>query len=209
MVDNASYSPSTNDVTINTSNLLPPYVDAKDEEPLTLVSLASSIGHELTHGFDSSGRRYDKYGAKTDWWTPADTAKFVLFADQLVDNYNQLLMMPWASKTLYCNGKGTLAENIADIGGCCLGLDLLLARHPDDSPERIKQLTKRYFQAWAIVWSRSYDLDFAERAYYNDEHSQSRERVNGVLRNINAWYDAYDITNGTLYLEPSKRVAIW
>ena len=108
LVDNASYSPSTNDVTINTSNLLPPYVDAKDEEPLTLVSLASSICHELTHGFDSSGRRYDKYGAKTDWWTPADTAKFVLFADQLVDNYNQLLMMPWASKTLYCNGKGTL-----------------------------------------------------------------------------------------------------
>lgn len=209
LVDNASYSLSTNDVTINPSNLLPPYVDAKDEEPLTLVSLGSSIGHELTHGFDSQGREYDKYGAKKDWWTPADTAKFVQFANQLVENYNQLLMMPWASKTLYCNGKGTLAENIADIGGCCLGLDLLLARHPDASPEQIKQLTKRYFQAWAIVWSRSYDLDFAESAYYNDEHSQSRERVNGVLRNINAWYDAYDITNGALYLEPSKRVAIW
>ena len=209
LVDNASYSLSTNDVTINPSNLLPPYVDANDEEPLTLVSLASSIGHELTHGFDSSGRNYDKYGAKTDWWAPADTAKFVQFADQLVDNYNKLLMMPWASKTLYGNGKGTLAENIADIGGCCLGIDLLLARHPDASPEQIKQLTKRYFQAWAIVWSRNYDLDFAEDAYYNDEHSQSRERVNGVLRNINAWYDAYDITKGTLYLEPSKRVAIW
>ena len=207
--DNASYSLSTNDVTINPSNLLPPYVDAKDEEPLTLVSLGSSIGHELTHGFDSEGRTYDKYGAKKDWWTPADTAKFVQFANQLVENYNQLLMMPWASKTLYCNGKGTLAENIADIGGCCLGLDLLLARHPDANPERIKQLTKRYFQAWAIEWSRTYDLDFAETAYYGDSHSQSRERVNGVVRNINAWYNAYDITKGTLYLEPSKRVAIW
>ncbi len=209
LVDNASYSPSTNDVTINPSNLLPPYIDPKDEEPLTLVSLGSSIGHELTHGFDSSGRDYDKYGAKKDWWAPADTAKFVQFANQLVDNYSQLLMMPWASKTLYCNGKYTLAENIADIGGCCLGLDLLLARHPDATLEQIKQLTKRYFQAWAIVWSRSYDLESAETAYYNDSHSQSRERVNGVLRNINAWYNAYDITKGTLYLEPSKRIAIW
>ena len=207
--DNASYSPSYNAVFINTSNLLPPYVDAKDEEPLTLVSLASSIGHELTHGFDSSGRNYDKYGAQKDWWAPADTAKFVQFANQLVDNYSQLLMMPWESKTLYNNGKYTLGENIADIGGCCLGLDLLLARHPDASAEQIKQLTKRYFQAWAIVWSRSYDLETAQEAYYGDSHSQSRERVNGVLRNINAWYDAYDITKGTLYLEPSKRVAIW
>ena len=209
LVDNASYSLSTNDVTINTSNLLPPYVDAKDEEPLTLVSLASSIGHELTHGFDSSGRTYDKYGAKKDWWAPADTTKFVQFANQLVDNYSQLLMMPWESKTLYNNGKYTLGENIADIGGCCLGLDLLLARHPDANPEQIKQLTKRYFQAWAIVWSRSYDLEAAQEAYNGDSHSQSRERVNGVLRNINAWYDAYDITKGTLYLEPSKRIAIW
>ena len=209
LVDNASYSLSTNDVTINTSNLLPPYVDAKDEEPLTLVSLASSIGHELTHGFDSSGRTYDKYGAKKDWWAPADTTKFVQFANQLVDNYSQLLMMPWESKTLYNNGKYTLGENIADIGGCCLGLDLLLARHPDANPEQIKQLTKRYFQAWAIVWSRSYDLEAAQEAYNGDSHSQSRERVNGVLRNINAWYDAYDIKSGTLYLEPAKRIAIW
>jgi len=207
--DNASYSPSYNAVFINTSNLLPPYVDAKDEEPLTLVSLASSIGHELTHGFDSSGRNYDKYGAQKDWWAPADTAKFVQFANQLVDNYSQLLMMPWESKTLYNNGKYTLGENIADIGGCCLGLDLLLARHPDANPEQIKQLTKRYFQAWAIVWSRSYDLEAAQEAYYGDSHSQSRERVNGVVRNINAWYDAYDIESGTLYLDPAKRVAIW
>ena len=124
-------------------------------------------------------------------------------------NYNDLLMMPWASKTLYDNGKGTLGENIADIGGCCLGLDILLSKHQDAKPEERQQLIRRYFQAWAIVWSTSYSLSFAQDAYYSDVHSQSRERTNGVVRNIDAWYDAYNIKSGTLYLEPSKRVAIW
>ena len=207
--DNASYSPSDNGVYINTSNLLTPYIDPADEESLTYAVLGSSIGHELTHGFDDDGRQYDKYGARENWWTPADNEKFVAMSDQLVANFDQLLMLPWASTTLYANGKGTLDENIADIGGCCLGLDLLLAKHADANPEQIKQLTKRYFQGWAIVWSNNYDLKFAQWAYDNDVHSQMRERTNGIVRNIKAWYDAYDITKGTLYLEPSKRVVIW
>ena len=209
MVDNASYSTYDNCVFINASNLLPPYIQEGDEETLRQAIIASCIGHELTHGFDSSGRKYDKYGAEKNWWLPADTLKFNAYCDQLVKNYNELLMMPWASKTLYDNGKGTLGENIADIGGCCLGLDILLSKHQDAKPEERQQLIRRYFQAWAIVWSTSYSLSFAQDAYYNDVHSQSRERTNGVVRNIDAWYDAYNIKSGTLYLEPSKRVAIW
>ena len=209
MVDNASYSTYDNCVFINASNLLPPYIQEGDEETLRQAIIASCIGHELTHGFDSSGRKYDKYGAEKNWWLPADTLKFNAYCDQLVKNYNELLMMPWASKTLYDNGKRTLGENIADIGGCCLGLDILLSKHQDAKPEERQQLIRRYFQAWAIVWSTSYSLSFAQDAYYNDVHSQSRERTNGVVRNIDAWYDAYNIKSGTLYLEPSKRVAIW
>ena len=207
--DNAYYDPASNSVFINPSNLLPPYIQDGDEETLTLAVLASTIGHETTHGFDNNGRNFDKYGAYKDWWAPADTLKFDAFSQQLVENYSALLMMPWASKTLYDNGPNTLGENIADIGGCCLGLDLLLDKYPNASPEEIKQLTKRYFQGWAIAWSGSYDLMFAQDAYIDDIHSQYRERTNGVVRNINAWYDAYDIKSGTLYLEPSKRVAIW
>ena len=188
---------------------MPPYVVAADEETLTLAVLGSTIGHELTHGFDNNGRKYDKYGAKNNWWTTTDEAQFTKYTDQLVENYSELLMMPWADKTLYDNGKNTLGENIADIGGCCLSLDILLSKHPEATPEQQKQLTKRYFQGWAIAWSGSYDLEFAKSQYYDDEHSQLRERCNGVVRNMNAWYDAYDIKSGTLYLEPAKRVIIW
>jgi len=207
--DNAFYQRATNAVFINPSNLLPPYIQEGDEDPLTLAVLGSTIGHELTHGFDDGGRKYDKYGAETDWWAPADTTKFNTFSDQLVENYSALLMMPWASQTLYCNGTKTLDENIADIGGCCLGLDLLLSKYPNASSEEIKQLTKRYFQGWALAWSNQYTLDFAQSAHSEDNHSQARERTNGVVRNINAWYDAYDVKSGTLYLEPAKRIAIW
>ncbi|MBO5595065.1 MAG: hypothetical protein J5931_10735 [Prevotella sp.] len=207
--DNAYYDRATNAVFINPSNLLAPYIHDGDEDALRLAVLGSTIGHELTHGFDNGGRLYDKNGAYKNWWTPADTIKFNTFSKQLVDNYSELLMMPWADKTLYDNGKNTLGENIADIGGCCLSLDILLSKHPEATPEQQKQLTKRYFQGWAIAWSGSYDLEFAKSRYYDDEHSQLRERCNGVVRNINAWYDAYDIKSGTLYLEPDKRVAIW
>ena len=207
--DNAYYDLASNSVFINPSNLLPPYIQDGDEEALTLAVLGSTIGHELTHGFDNTGRNFDKYGALKDWWTPADALKFEALNKQLVENYSALLMMPWANKTLYDNGLNTLGENIADIGGCCVGLDLLLGKYPNAKPEEIKQLAKRYFQGWAIAWSTSYDLKFAQDAYTDDTHSQFRERTNGVVRNINAWYDAYDIKSGTLYLEPAKRVAIW
>ena len=207
--DNAYYDRATNAVFINPSNLLAPYIQDGDEDALRLAVLGSTIGHELTHGFDNGGRLYDKNGAYKNWWTPADTTTFNTYSQQLVDNYSELLMMPWADKTLYDNGKNTLGENIADIGGCCLSLDILLSKHPEATPEQQKQLTKRYFQGWAIAWSGSYDLEFAKSRYYDDEHSQLRERCNGVVRNINAWYDAYDIKSGTLYLEPDKRIAIW
>jgi predicted metalloendopeptidase len=196
-------------VYINPSNLLPPYIQDGDEDPLTLAVLGSTIGHELTHGFDNGGRNYDKYGAVTEWWAPADTIKFNTFSEQLSKNYSALLMMPWANQNQYSNGPFTLGENIADIGGCCLGLDLLLGKYPNASPEEIKQLIKRYFQGWAIIWSDNYDMKRVQWGYDEDFHSQPRERTNGVVRNINAWYDAYDVKSGTLYLEPAKRIAIW
>ena len=117
--------------------------------------------------------------------------------------------MPWADPTLYGDGENTLAENIADLGGCCLGLHILLNLYPNATDAEKQALARRYFQGWAIQWSDSYDLDYVNAMKANDVHSQARERTNGVVRNVDDWYDAYGITSGTLYLAPADRVRIW
>ena len=206
--DNASYNPDLNIVCINPSNLCEPYVDEKYDDALQW-SIATTIGHELTHAFDSDGAMYDLWGNEKNWWTEADAEKFKVLCDQLTENYNTLQLMPWADPTIYGDGKKTLDENIADIGGCSLALDILLSMHPDATDAEKKALTRRFFQGKAIMWSKSYDLNLVKEKKAKDVHSLFRERVNGVVRNIDAWYDAYDISSGALYLPPAKRVNIW
>ena len=208
-IDNAFYSPSLNCAIINPSNLLPPYVQDDYEDAFQWAFIATTIGHELTHGFDTDGAQYDQWGHRKNWWTEADAAKFQTLCNQLAEQYNQLQLMPWEDPTLYGDGVKTLSENIADLGGCCLGLQILLEQYSNASDAMKKALARRYFQAWAIQWSTSYTLDYVQWMKTKDEHSLSRERTNGVVRNVDAWYDAYDITSGTLYLEPSSRVRIW
>jgi len=208
-VDNAYYEPWFNVVCINPSNLCSPYVEEDYEDALQWAYLASTIGHELTHAFDSDGSTYDLWGNYMNWWTDADAAKFKTLCDQLIDQYNHLQLMPWADPTLYGNGENTLCENIADLGGCCLGLQILLGEHPNATDAEKKALARRFFQGWAIQWSYAYDLEFLEMMKDWDVHSQSRERTNGIVRNVDEWYDAYDIKSGALYLQPSERVHIW
>ena len=207
--DNAFYYPDKNIVLINPSNICEPYMQEDYEYVLQLAYIATTIGHELTHGFDSEGSKYDKWGNLVNWWTDADAKKFKARCNQLIENYNGLQLMPWQDPTLYGDGKKTLTENIADLGGCCLGLHILLNKYRNAKPAEKKTLTKRYFQGWAIQWSKVYDLEDAIDAKGYDTHSLSRERTNGVVRNMNEWYDAYDITSGTLFLPPSERVEIW
>ena len=209
--DNASFLPSQNYVKVHAANLLMPYVDGEYDLAMQYAIVASAIGHEMTHGFDNIGSMYNKFGDKEDWWTAADKANFETRCENLVKRYDELIAVPWEDPNFHALGKQTLAENIADLGGCNIGLDLLLSHYPDASAEDIKELKRRYFQGWAIVWGKVYGL-----AYYKEEmiegkdnHSQFRERVNGVVRNMDGWYDAYDITKGTLYLAPADRVKIW
>ena len=208
-IDNASYEPSSNIVIINPSNLLPPYVEDNYEDALQWAFLGTTIGHELTHGFDSTGSQYDLWGNQTNWWTEADATKFKALCDRLTDQYNHLQLMPWVDPTLCGDGANTLGENIADLGGCCLALQILLEKHPNASAAEKKALMQRYFQGWAIQWSTTYGLEYLEKMKVMDVHSQARERTNGVVRNVDEWYDAFDIKSGTLYLNPSDRVKIW
>ena len=208
-IDNASYSPNYNIVNINPSNLCAPYVQDDYEDALEWAFIGTTIGHELTHGFDSNGSKYDLWGNAKNWWTEADAAKFTALCEQLTDQYNNLQLMPWADPTLCGDGKKTLSENIADLGGCCLALQILLGEHPNATAAEKKALMQRFFQGWAIQWGMTYDLDYLKYMKEVDVHSQSRERTNGVVRNIDEWYDAYDVKSGTLYLAPDKRVIIW
>ena len=206
--DNASYMTDRNVVCINPSNLLSPYVEEDYEDALQWAYLGTTIGHELTHGFDSNGAKYDQWGQRNDWWTEADAAKFDKLCGQLVDQYNHLQLMPWADPTLYGDGETTLTENIADLGGCCIALQILLDQHPQATDAEKRALARRFFQGWAIQWSRVYGPKQVEMMA-TDVHSMPRERTNGIVRNVDAWYDAYDIHSGALYLQPSERVIIW
>lgn len=207
--DNAFYLQETNTVGINPSNLCAAYVQEDYEYVMQLAIIATTIGHELTHAFDKEGAEYDKWGNIRNWWTDSDAANFDARCNQLVENYNSLQLMPWADPTLYGDGENTLSENIADLGGCCLGLHILLDKYRNATAAEKKALTQRYFQGWAIQWGMVYNLPYAEMAKSTDFHSLSRERTNGVVRNMNEWYDAFDITSGTLWLKPSERVEIW
>lgn len=207
--DNASYMHSVNIVTINPSNLCEPYVQEDYEETLQWAFIGTTIGHELTHAFDRTGSQYDQWGNLKNWWAPNDTVKFTTLCKQLEEQYNKLQLMPWVDPSLCGNGKFTLSENIADLGGCCLALQALLSKHPNASNEEKRLLARRFFQGWAIQWSKTYDLDFLKLMLKLDNHSQARERTNGVVRNVNEWYEAYDIKSGTLFLPTSERVHIW
>ena len=208
-IDNASYMQSSNIVNINPSNLCSPYVDDNYEDALQWAFIGTTIGHELTHGFDSNGSKYDQWGNMVNWWTDDDATKFKALCDQLTDQFDHLQLMPWVDPTLCGDGKNTLGENIADLGGCCLALQILLEERPNATAAEKKALARRYFQGWAIQWSNTYGFEFAQMMKERDVHSLSRERTNGIVRNVDAWYDAYDIKSGTLYLKPSERVHIW
>ena len=206
---NASYNTNLNIATIYPSYLCSPQADEDNDDALIFAIHASTIGHELTHGFDSNGSQYDMWGNETNWWTEADAAKFKALCNQLVDRYNQLQLMPWVDPTLYADGEKTLAENIADLGGCSMALQILLNEHPSATDEEKAALTRRFFQGWAIWWGSTYNIDFVKYMKEVDVHSQARERINGVVRNMDEWYDAYGIKSGSLYLQPADRVHIW
>ena len=120
-----------------------------------------------------------------------------------------LAALACAAFTLYADGEKTLPENIADLGGCSMALQILLNEHPNATDEEKAALTRRFFQGWAIQWSAYYDIDFVKDMKKTNVHSVDRERVNGVVRNMDEWYDAYGIKSGSLYLQPADRVHIW
>ena len=162
----------------------------------------------MTHGFDDQGRHYDGTGQLADWWTPEDDAKFVVQTKRLGAQYSAIEPIPGA----HIKGDQTMGENIADLGGSLLALDAYHASLGGKPAPVLDGMSgdQRVFLGWAQVWRGAIRPDALRRQLVSDVHSPELARVNGVVRNIDGWYVAWDIKPGDpLYLPPDQRVRIW
>ena len=208
---NAMYDPTCNAVFIYPALMLPPTlpenVTAAYEYAMFVI-----IGHEFTHGFDTSGSQYDKYGNKDDWWTVADRMAFEERRDNLVACYNHLEIDPVRKPGVYSRGDLTQTEDIADLGGFLATLDAYKARLQADgyTGETYKEQLRKFYESYAYVWRVQYSDEKLAQFPEKDVHSHARLRVNGVLMNTDLWYDLFGVDrNCKLFLPEERRAYIW
>jgi putative endopeptidase len=205
---NAYNMPVFNEVVFPAAILQPPFFDPKADPAINYGGIGGVIGHEMTHGFDDEGRKFDADGHLRDWWTPEDAKRFEALAKRLGAQYSSYSPVPGA----HLNGQLTMGENIADLGGLNLALDAYHASLHGQPAPVIGGLTgdQRVLLGWAQVWTSKTREAAARQRVVVDPHSPPMFRVNGVVRNIDAWYKAFDVVPGqALYLTPDERVHIW
>lgn len=203
---NAYYDPTTNEVCFPAGILQYPFFDMDADDAFNYGAIGSIIGHEMTHGFDDSGRQFDADGNLRDWWTAADADAFNARARVMRDFFDNIQVAPG----VHANGEFTLGENLADYGGITVAYTAY-KNFGTPSPE-FNGLTPdmRFFIAYAGAWAQNIRDAEALRLTKMDEHSLARWRVNGILPHIDAWYDAFDVTtNDKMYIAPDQRVKLW
>jgi putative endopeptidase len=205
---NDAYNGSLRDIVFPAGILQAPIFDASADSAFNYGAFGAVIGHELTHGFDDQGRSIDASGALRDWWTKADAAEFKRRAKVLGDQYAKFEPVPG----VHINPGLTMGENIADLGGLAMGLDAYHASLKGKPAPVIDGLTgdQRVFLGWAQAWAGKASPEFIRNLTVGDPHSWRKYRVNGVVRNIDAWYPAFKVKPGdALYLAPKDRARIW
>ncbi|MBE6458101.1 MAG: M13 family metallopeptidase [Alphaproteobacteria bacterium] len=203
---NAYYDPSTNEICFPAGILQYPFFDMAADDAFNYGAIGAVIGHEMTHGFDDSGRHFDCDGNMKDWWTSADADGFNKRADVMRKYFDGIKI----NDEVNANGTFTLGENLADYGGVTIAFDAYKKfGTPSTDAENIGS-DRRFFIAYAGAWAQNIRPAEELRLTKMDEHSLGKNRVNGILPHINAWYDAYDIKPGdTMYLLPGERVKLW
>jgi putative endopeptidase len=205
---NAYYNPTGNEIVFPAAILQPPFFDPDGDMAINYGGIGAVIGHELTHGFDDQGRRYDAKGRLTDWWTPEDAKRFEVEATKLGKEYGAFEVLPGA----HINGDLTMGENIADLGGLLLALDAYHASLKGAPAPVIDGLTgdQRVFLGWAQVWRGKSRDDALRQQLVSNPHSPNQARVDVPVRNIDAFYQAFGIKAGDkMYVAPTDRVRIW
>ena len=205
---NAYYNPTTNEICFPAGILQYPFFDMNADDAFNYGAIGVVIGHEMTHGFDDQGRQYDKDGNLKDWWTAEDAEKFDARAKVMVNFFNNIEV----AEGVCANGQMTLGENIADHGGLQVSFQAY-KNATANAPLEVKDgLTpeQRFFLAYAGVWAGNIRPEEILNRTKTDVHSLGRWRVNGALPHIDAWYDAFGITESDpLFLPKAERVSIW
>ena len=206
---NAYYFAPANEIVFPAAILQPPFFYPAADPAVNYRVVGSVIGHEMTHGFDDGGRHFDGTGLLTDWWTPDDDAKFVAQTKVLSAQFSAFEPIPGS----HVNGDQTMGENIADLGGLLLALDAYHYRWAASQRRVVDAgLTgdQRLFLGFAQIWRSAIRPDALRRQIVSDFHSPEVDRVNGTVRNVDAWYAAWNVKPGdALYLAPEHRVRIW
>lgn len=205
---NAYYNPANNEIAFPAGILQFPFFDFNADDAVNYGGIAAVIGHELTHGFDDEGRQYGADGNLKDWWTAEDAKKFTERADKVVAQFDAFTV----NDSLHVNGKLTLGENLADLGGLNIAYAAFKKTDEGKSDKKIDGFTpdQRFFLSWAQVWRMNILPDFAAQLVMVDPHSPGMYRCNGPVQNMDAWYAAFDVKPGDkMYKPESERIKVW
>ena len=211
---NAYYNPGMNEIVFPAAILQPPFFDAEADDAANYGGIGAVIGHEIGHGFDDQGSKYDGDGHLIDWWTDADRAEFTSRTTKLIEQYDAFVPRDLEGRddAPHVNGAFTVGENIGDLGGLSIALLAYQLSLGGKEAPVIDGLTgvQRVLLGWAQVWRTKSREAEAVRRLATDPHSPPEFRCNGVVRNIDAFYEAFGVSpDDALYLEPEQRVRIW
>lgn len=205
---NAYYNPTTNEICFPAGILQYPFFDPKADEAFNYGAIGVVIGHEMTHGFDDQGRKYDADGYMKDWWTAADGKGFEKRADLYANFFSNIKVLP----DLNANGRFTLGENLADHGGLMVSFNAFknaTAKKPLKNKDGFTP-AQRFFLAYAGVWGQNITEQEIRNRVKRDPHALGEWRVNGALPHINAWYEAFGVTSkDKMYIPENERLELW
>ena len=205
---NAQYNPTLNEIIFPAAILQAPFFDPHADAAVNYGAIGAVIGHEIGHGFDDQGRKSDGDGVLRDWWAPADAERFETRAEKLGAQYAAYEPIPGFP----VNPGLTMGENIGDLGGLAMAYEAYKLSLGGAAAPVIDGLTgdQRFFLAWAQIWKRLVRDEQLKNQIASDPHAPAQYRVNGVVRNMDAWYEAFGVTSDDdLWLDPAERVSIW
>jgi len=207
---NAYYNPGFNEIVFPAAILQPPFFDAQRDDAANYGAIGAVIGHEIGHGFDDQGSKFDGTGRLTEWWEASDRDAFEERTRTLIDQYN--VLVPEQTPGQHVNGALTIGENIGDLGGVGIAWKAYLIALNGEEPPVLDGLggAERFFLAWAQAWQNLMRTEEVERRLATDPHSPAEFRCNQIVRNIGEFYEAFGVSEGdALWLDPEKRVTIW